>query len=79
MGCVNNYCIDHGVYTQPLDDSHQKATEKYREFTGSKVTYYSDDYKEAMDQGPPSTLSILCSEDVDLDHPVASFLSGNFT
>jgi Cof subfamily protein (haloacid dehalogenase superfamily) len=67
MGCVTNYYIGNDIYAQPLVDWHQKATERYRELTGCKFTYCSDDYKEAMDRGLPSKLLILCNGDVDID------------
>jgi len=65
LGLATNYYVGDHIYVQSLTVKHQKAIERYGRLTGVTFTYCTDDYVAAMEEGLPSKLLVLCSENVD--------------
>lgn len=62
LGFVVQYYVEDEIYANPTDDvAWQKALcQKYCLLTGSKTIYVTDDFADAMKQGLPSKILILC-------------------
>eukprot|EP00797_Seminavis_robusta_P005023 Sro132_g062460.2 (220) ;mRNA; r:21407-22066 len=60
LGLVTQYYVGEHIYANPVERHHHTLTQLYRELTGSKTIYVTDDFARAMQKGPPSKELVLC-------------------
>jgi hypothetical protein len=60
LGHVTQYYVGETIYANPSHASHLVLTKLYQELTGCTTAFVDDDFQQAMEEGLPSKMLVLC-------------------